>query len=116
MIAGGARFIYNPAAQLELAKDPLLFVYLRGLAESVAEVARAIGPVDDTPPHYVDEIEVDTAIEEHGIVARVNANKFTSHWIEFGTGEPGPTPEFAPLRRAAEQVGLHLTDGGDPEA
>ena len=52
---------------------------------------------------------MDVGISDTGMVmARINANDFKSAFIEFGTGEPGPTPAFAPLRRGCEAAGLNL--------
>lgn len=36
---------------------------------------------------------------------RVIATDRKAHWIEFGTGDPGPTPEFAPGQKTATHFG-----------
>lgn len=102
------RFVYNKASEPLLARTVQMQAAMAERAELVAEAARSLGPRGDSEPHYVDMIEVAVGAGPRGAIARVNANKFTSHWIEFGTGAPGPTPAFAPLRRGAESVGLHL--------
>jgi hypothetical protein len=37
--------------------------------------------------------------------ARVGATDFKAHWIEFGTGKPGPTEAFAPRAKTAAHFG-----------
>lgn len=69
-------------------------------AERIAQRAKAIAPRDEGD--YIDEIDTDSGIENGLPLARVNANNFKSWWIEAGTGGPGPTPAFAPLRRALD--------------
>lgn len=41
----------------------------------------------------------------------VGATHFTAHWIEYGTGEPGPTPVFAPGEKTAHHFGGTLEEG-----
>jgi hypothetical protein len=35
----------------------------------------------------------------------VGATDFKAHWIEYGTGNPGPTPAFAPRAKTAAHFG-----------
>ena len=71
------------------------------IADNIADAARAVAPVDQRD--YVDGIEVETGDDEQGNpVARVNANDWKSHGIEFGTVD---TPKFAPLRRGLDSQG-----------
>ena len=119
-LLSGINFIPNPMGLAMIARSTTMETMLKGAAEAVAEVVRQIGPTDVgqepqnlafgeiDPVPYVNQISVASGVKEGVVMARVNAGKFTSNWIEFGTGEPGPTPAFAPLRRAAESVGLRL--------
>ena len=50
-------------------------------------------------------ITADAAIIETKAAARVNARKFTSGFIEFGTSD---TPPFAILRTSVDATGLTL--------
>ena len=102
------RFVYSKAATPQLAKGKQMLSALRQFGEKAAAEARNLGPVGDSEPHYVDMIDVDLGIEGDTALARVNANKFTSNWIEFGTED---TPAFAPLRRGAEAAGLKVVAG-----
>ena len=36
---------------------------------------------------------------------RVGSTDFKAHWIEFGTGQPGPTKAFAPRAKTAAHFG-----------
>lgn len=92
---GRTRFVIDPTFLRKLARDPSLIPPLKEAADAAAGKARDIGPVDDGD--YRDGIKVAVGADEHGVLARVNANDFKSHWIEFGTID---TPAFAPLRRA----------------
>lgn len=42
----------------------------------------------------------------------VGATDFKAHWIEFGTGEPGPTQAFAPGEQTARHFGGSLDGSG----
>jgi hypothetical protein len=107
-----SKFVYNKSAEPYLLRSPEMVRAMRVIAESAAAGARAAAPVGDGEPHYVDMIEaVAGGDAKYGALGRVNANKWTSHFIEFGTGPPAPTPPFAPLRTGAEAVGLHLVGG-----
>ncbi len=44
---------------------------------------------------------------------RVGATDFKAHWIEFGTGAPGPTQAAAPGQKTAEHFGGALSEGVD---
>lgn len=104
------RFTLNPAGIKALQMSPQMLTGLKLIGEEIAEGVREVAPIGDPEmgEHYVDMITVDVGIELGRAVARVNANKFTALWLEFGTGEPGPTPAFAPLRRGAESRGIVL--------
>lgn len=42
---------------------------------------------------------------------RVGATDFKAHWVEFGTGQPGPTTASAPGQKTAEHFGGDLSEG-----
>lgn len=42
--------------------------------------------------------------------ARVIANDRKSVWLEYGTGEPAPSPHFEVLTRAVHRSGFHRVD------
>ena len=90
-----------------VARSLQVQVALRVLAELGAEAAKALAP--ERTGRYREDITVDVGVSDKGIaMARINANDFKSVWIEFGTGDPGPTEAFAPLRRGCEAAGLDL--------
>lgn len=93
-------FDYHRAVEKVLARSPDLARVLAQRADDVADVARKLGPRGRTG-RYVEGIDADVGMGDKGLVGRVNANHFTSHWVEFGTVRMRP---FAPLRRALETV------------
>ena len=94
------RFDYRHAVEGEIARSAEMKDVLYSLAEEGAARARDYAPVGDGD--YRDGIQPDVVFEENQWVGRVNANDWKSHFIEFGTGPPGPTPAFAPLRKATD--------------
>lgn len=122
MAKGAARVTFdaNPNLLDTLGQAPWMAGELRLIAEDIARRAKSLGPKDDDAPHYVDLIDVDVGLVKRAggsgggwrsvYIARVNAFKFTSHWVEFGSVH---NPPFAPLRRAVESVGyLRFKDSG----
>ena len=100
----GARFVPNPAGMAAIAV--MVGTFMRYVAEKIVEQARAIAPYGDSEPHYRDMIHVSQGpiTSEDGVPGwRVNAWKYTSGFLEFGTSD---TPVFATLRRASESVSL----------
>lgn len=90
--------------QAELEAD------VQEFAEKVRDHARREAPVDTG--RYAAGIKVRRAKPANGLPARqVVATDFKSHWIEFGTGKPGPTDEHAPMGKTAHHFGGTL-DGG----
>jgi hypothetical protein len=78
-------------------------------AEEVAGIAKAIAPRGEGKGgHYADMIDAQAGVISGLAGARVNARKFTSGFIEFGTSD---TPTFATLRTACDAAGLPLTGG-----
>lgn len=103
---------YRPklGAEQALATLERLQAYMKSEGERVATQVRSVAPKGRSGigKRYVDMIEVDVGILRGQLVARVNANKFTAVFLELGTGPPGPTPVFAPLRRGAEAADYRL--------
>lgn len=72
------------------------------LAEDVRDSARLKSPVDHGD--YAAAWEVTRLRRVDGLPARrVQNRNFKAHWIEYGTGDPLPTPEFAVARRTAAE-------------
>lgn len=109
---GRGRFVPNPRGIAKVGRDPKMYALVKGLAERGADNARSVAPVGDSDPgeHYKDMISVYTGLRKGIAFARINAHKFTSHWIEFGTSR---MQAFAPLRRGMELLGLRLRAKGD---
>ena len=121
-LLSGINFIPNPMGIAMIARSTMMETMLKGAAEAIAEVARKTAPTDveeDSlwpeldPTPYREQITVASGVKEGVVMARVNANKFTSNWLEFGAGPSPyrhglPFPPRAILRRAAETVGLRL--------
>lgn len=101
------RFVPNPPGIALLAHTPRMGAAMLAWAEYVADIARSIAPRGEGEGgHYADQIEADGPVTNAlGTGARVNANKFTSHFLEFGTSD---TPRFATLRTAVDASGLTL--------
>ena len=109
-IRGGIRYIPNPVGIALLARTPLMAQAMKEKGEYVAEVAQAIAPRGEGKGgHYADQITADAQVIEGKAGCRVNARKFTSGFIEFGTSD---TPAFAILRTSADATGLTLSGGG----
>jgi len=83
---------------------------LNEFAQQVQDYWRSVSPVDDGP--YAASVKVFRRnLTVDGMPAkRVGATDFKAHWIEFGTGEPGPTKADAPRAKTA----VHF--GGDENA
>lgn len=108
-----AHFVENKHLRQLVGSDPRMGQALLLFAERIGERARELAPVDEpfskSPPHYRDQIEVRLRRTRTGrYVGEVVAQKYTSVWIEFGTGLPGRTPVFAPLRKAVNSLGLRF--------
>lgn len=78
---------------------------LTKFAEEVRDYWRSVAPVESG--RYAASITVlKKNMTVRGMPAkRVAATNFKAHWIEFGTGEPGPTPAFAPRAKTAAHFG-----------
>ena len=87
------------AAQLEV-KDGL-----DQFAQEVKDYWRSQAPVDEG--EYAASVKI---YNKYLIVdgmpgVRVGATDFKAHWIEFGTGQPGPTKAYAPRAKTAAHFG-----------
>lgn len=107
------KFIPNPAGIAAVTRSPAVGAVMLEVAQGVAAFAIESAPVGpgEVEGHYRDQI----AASGPGVIggkvgARVNANKFTSGWIEKGTSD---TPAFHVLANAVAAAGLELgSDGG----
>lgn len=102
-----SRYKPNPNLARMLVRTPQMIETLKVRAEEVADAVREIAPVGKSKPgeHYVDQIEAVAGLENGQATGRVNANKFTAGFLEFGTIHNRP---FAILRRALESLGLSV--------
>lgn len=102
------KFVQDPTLIKKLGVNPEMGIMLGQRADLAADATRSIAPVGKTSKageHYKDKIDSDVRIVAGRFVGRVNAHKFTSAWLEFGTIRMRPR---APLRRGAEMTGLLL--------
>ena len=112
MASTSTHFIPNRAGLLEIQRTVQMVKGMEAFAEKIVDGVRSVAPVDeDADAHYIDMLEVESGIESGVATAHVIAMKFTALFLEFGTGAPGPTPAFAPLRRGAESAGFRVTGG-----
>lgn len=103
-----SKFKINPALAELIADTQAMEDMVTDRAEEMADKVRTVtGPKGESDDPYVDNIEVESGRDDKGHrFARVNAKKFTSGWIEFGTIK---MVAQAPLRRAAELLGLKVS-------
>jgi hypothetical protein len=75
------------------------------LAAQVRDYWRSVSPIDDGV--YAASVKVyKRKFTYKGMPGvGVGATDFKAHWIEYGTGEPGPTPAFAPRAKTAAHFG-----------
>jgi len=105
------RFVLNELGIQEIGLSEGIGLAVEKQALEAATATKNLAPYDElntTRPHYRDLITVDVGESEGVIIARVNADKFTSVWLEFGTVK---MRAFAPLRRGAEAAGLTVRGG-----
>lgn len=105
------KFIMDPKSVPKLAVNPAMGTMLGARAELGADAVKNIAPIGDSPEgeHYRDKVDADVHIEKGRFVGRVNAHKFTSGFLEFGTIQMRPR---APLRRGVESIGLRFEAKG----
>lgn len=75
---------------------------LKEAAEACKPLAEAFSPVDSGD--YVSGF----IVTEDDAKVYLGNKDWKAWWIEMGTEAPGPTPVFAPLRRAVEAAGYQL--------
>jgi hypothetical protein len=75
------------------------------LANSVKDYWRSVSPIDDGV--YAASVKVyRRKFTYKGMPGvGVGATDFKAHWIEYGTGEPGPTSAMAPRAKTAAHFG-----------
>ncbi len=77
------------------------------MENQVVPYGRSISPVDEG--RYVASWRVQKKAKGgQGVVGPAD---FKAHWIEFGTGEPGPTNAQAVVQKTCEHFGGDLTEG-----
>jgi len=78
---------------------------LQKLAVQVRDYWRSVSPVDDGK--YAASVQVfKRKFTYKGMPGvGVGATDFKAHWIEYGTGDPGPTEVFAPRAKTAAHFG-----------
>lgn len=104
------RFIQDPTCIPRLAVNKEMGIAMGIRADNAAEAVRQIAPVSaNRGDHYRDMIDSDVRIVDGRFVGRVNAHKFTSGWLEFGTIHMRAR---APLRRGVEMTGLRFEARG----
>ena len=87
------------AAQLDLRDG------IDQMGKAVRDYWRSQSPVDDG--EYAASVKVyKKYLMVNGMPGvRVGATDFKAHWIEFGTGEPGPTKAYAPRAKTCAHFG-----------
>ena len=75
------------------------------LAKQVRDYWRTVSPIDDGV--YAASVKVYKRKFTHKGMpgVGVGATDFKAHWIEYGTGEPGPTAAMAPRAKTAAHFG-----------
>jgi len=78
---------------------------LDALAKQVRDYWRTVSPIDDGV--YAASVKVYKRKFTHKGMpgVGVGATDFKAHWIEYGTGEPGPTSAAAPRAKTAAHFG-----------
>lgn len=94
-----AGYVPNPRFEADLADDPAIVALLEATAARAADAARQIASDFERTGHYRDSIDVDGN--------RLLTTDPAGSLIEFGSVNNVP---YAPLRKAAEQVGARIVD------
>ncbi len=78
---------------------------LQKLALQVRDYWRSVSPIDDGV--YAASVKVYKRRFTHKGMpgVGVGATDFKAHWIEYGTGQPGPTEAMAPRAKTAAHFG-----------
>lgn len=85
--------------------------YLQAKATAIVEEARQLGPRNPRHrTHEIDKLAVgETHDTDHGVVVDIDWPSSVWHLEEFGSVN---NPPYAPVRRAAQNNGLHVVDQG----
>jgi hypothetical protein len=94
-------FVPNPLGVAQIDETIEMSRAMTEIATAVETVARVIAP--HRTGAYAASIHVEQAMEDGKAIANVVADVPYAVFVEFGTAD---TPTFAPLRRAAESVGV----------
>lgn len=99
-----------PQAELEKAirESAEVQAEKKKLAQQLANHAKSISPVDEGKYAAAWKVEQ----KRNGETRAINRN-YKAHWIEYGTGAPGPTKAFAVAEKTAHAFGGDLTSGVD---
>lgn len=103
-------FVPNAAGMADFLNSSQVGTYLQNVVDAAAAEARRIAPVggpdDDNPGEFRDSIEgIVTTGSAGQRIGRLQSTDPTAPHKEFGTED---TPAFHTLRRAVEQLGLHI--------
>lgn len=98
-----------PQAELEKAirESAEVQAEKKRVAQQLANHAKSISPVD-----HGDYAAAWKAEQRNGETRAINRN-YKAHWIEYGTGAPGPTRVFAVAEKTAHAFGGDVTKGVD---
>lgn len=77
------------------------------MKNEIVPYGRSISPVDSGKYAASWKI-IKKAKKGRGVVGPTD---FKAHWVEFGTGSPGPTDAHAAVQKTAEHFGGDLTTG-----
>lgn len=103
----GFRYVPNPLFPALVASSVEMVALMGEKADKGAEIAESIAPIGEgVGGHYKDQIHGTSGINNGVAMGRINAWKFTSGFLEFGTSD---TPKFAVLRRAVESLGVKFS-------
>ena len=93
-----------------IAADGKINAALNDEMKEIVDYWKSVSPVDTG--RYAASVKVIKKAKRGK--GKVGATDFKAHWIEFGTGAPGPTKAFAPGEKTARQFGGTL-DGTSVE-
>jgi hypothetical protein len=95
-------YVENDDAADELIRDDMVVEYLAALCLQGRDLARTNNPSEDERPYMFAGVEAGEGEDPVGFIAYDSA---IWHIIEFGSRN---NPPYAPLRRAAEALGIPL--------
>jgi len=104
------RFVPYPGAIEKITALSGVELAMKNRGEILLNEAREVWMSTSHPyatGDYADSFEVES--RGKGVGVRVIARDYKAVWLEFGTGDPGPTPAFSPFRRAVDRLGWRRT-------